>query len=88
MCKTTYLHGLVAHKGLSHRWQPHQPLPADPACCWVVVQADIGSEDGAGADCFTMYVTTPKFLDSVFLMLGISWVARLGSCSRVRLGRC
>lgn len=39
-------------------------LPADPANCWIVVQADIGSEGGRGADCFTIYVTTPKFLES------------------------
>lgn len=38
-------------------------LPPNPANCWVVVQADIGSVGGRGADCFTMYVTTPQFLE-------------------------
>ncbi len=41
----------------------HAELPANPANCWVVVQADIGVEGESGADCFTMYVTTPQFLD-------------------------
>lgn len=38
-------------------------LPANPSNCWVVVQADIGSVGSLGADCFTMYVTTPLFLE-------------------------
>lgn len=37
-------------------------LPTDPANCWVIVQFDIGSDEEPGADCFTAYVTTPKFL--------------------------
>lgn len=41
----------------------HGELPPDPGNCWIVVQADIGSDTGRGADCFTMYVTTPKFLE-------------------------
>lgn len=37
-------------------------MPPDPDCCWIRVHADIGSESGTGADCFTVYVTTPAFL--------------------------
>jgi len=37
-------------------------MPADPSNCWVVMHADIGIENESGADCFTLYVTTPNFL--------------------------
>lgn len=37
-------------------------LPADPADCWVIVQADIGVAGEEGSDIFTFYVTTPQWL--------------------------
>ena len=37
-------------------------LPDDASDCWVVMQADIGSDAEPGADAFTFHVTTPKFL--------------------------
>lgn len=38
-------------------------LPDDPRDCWVVIHADIGTDCGLGMDCFTLYVTTPIFLE-------------------------
>jgi hypothetical protein len=37
-------------------------LPADPACCCVLMFADIGVRDSAGADQFNFHVVTPNFL--------------------------
>lgn len=37
-------------------------LPVDPACCCVLMHADIGPGDSIGADQFNFYVVTPAFL--------------------------
>lgn len=37
-------------------------LPPDPACCCILMHADIGPSESAGADQFNFYVVTPGFL--------------------------
>lgn len=38
-------------------------LPDEPENCWVVINADIGLDDGnSSTDCFTFYITTPQYL--------------------------
>lgn len=41
-------------------------LPEDPENCWIVLQADIGLNDGTeAADTFTFYVCTVKKLSAI-----------------------
>lgn len=40
-------------------------LPHDPENCWIVIQADIGSEGLSGSDTFTFYVCTVKKLSHI-----------------------
>lgn len=41
-------------------------LPEDPENCWIVLQADIGLDDGTqAADTFTFYICTPKKLSAI-----------------------
>lgn len=40
-------------------------LPEEPEDCWIIIHADIGPDNDPGADRFTCYVTTPKFLAGI-----------------------
>jgi hypothetical protein len=43
-------------------------LPEDPENCWIVLQADIGLDDGTeAADTFTFYICTPKKLATIVI---------------------
>ena len=44
----------------------YSELPECPDNCWIIVHADIGLDDGNNAaDCFTFYVSTPKYLSQI-----------------------
>lgn len=42
----------------------HIGLPLDPQNAWVIVDAEIGPQDGRGSELFRFYVCTPAFLAS------------------------